>query len=248
MSTHSPSRTIVYPDSDGQPMSDNTLQFQWITTIVGGLMALYRSDPNVFIAGDLLWYPIEGDNKTRSAPDVMAVFGRPKGYRGSYMQWREADIAPQIVFEVHSPGNRFKDLARKLDFYRRFRVEEYYLINPDPPWLEGWRRVGDELTEIEEMNGWISPRSGIRFELIDHDLRILGPDGRPFETYVEAVDRADEERRRANEERYRADEEHRRADEEHRRADEERRRADEERHRVELLEQKMRALGIDPNA
>ena len=24
---------IEYPDSDGQPMSDNTLQFEWIVTI-----------------------------------------------------------------------------------------------------------------------------------------------------------------------------------------------------------------------
>ncbi|NEO54555.1 MAG: Uma2 family endonuclease, partial [Okeania sp. SIO3B5] len=24
---------IVYPDSDGQPMADNTIQFRWITVI-----------------------------------------------------------------------------------------------------------------------------------------------------------------------------------------------------------------------
>ncbi len=24
---------IIYPDSDGQPMADSTLQFRWITTI-----------------------------------------------------------------------------------------------------------------------------------------------------------------------------------------------------------------------
>jgi hypothetical protein len=37
---------IVYPDSDGQPMCDNTLQFQWIVTLQGGLDALFRDDPN----------------------------------------------------------------------------------------------------------------------------------------------------------------------------------------------------------
>ena len=36
-------------------MSDNTLQFQWIMTIVGELRAMFRDVPNVFIAGDLLW-------------------------------------------------------------------------------------------------------------------------------------------------------------------------------------------------
>ena len=31
-----PAPPIHYPDSDGQPMSDNTLQYQWIVTIQGG--------------------------------------------------------------------------------------------------------------------------------------------------------------------------------------------------------------------
>ncbi len=64
---------IVYPESDGQPMADNTEQFHWIVTIQGGLDALFRDDINVFVAGDLLWYPVEGDNKIRQAPDVMVV-------------------------------------------------------------------------------------------------------------------------------------------------------------------------------
>src|SRR5438445_3715461 len=112
MSTIRPKkRDIVYPDSDGKPMAENTLQFEWIVTIQGGLDALFRDDPNVFVAGDLLWYPVEGDNKTRMAPDAMVAFGRPKGERGPYRQWEEGGIAPQVVFEVLSPGNRAADMA-----------------------------------------------------------------------------------------------------------------------------------------
>jgi len=69
---------IDYPDSDGQPMSDNTVQYRWITTIKSNLDWLFASDDQVFVAGDLLWYPVETDNKTRQAPDVMVAFGRPK--------------------------------------------------------------------------------------------------------------------------------------------------------------------------
>ena len=43
---------IEYPDSDGQPMSDNTLQFKWIVTIKEGLEAQFRNDADVFVAGD----------------------------------------------------------------------------------------------------------------------------------------------------------------------------------------------------
>src|SRR3954466_2232357 len=108
MSTHTPpaSAEIEYPDSDGEPMAENTLQFRTIVTIQGGLDALYRNDPNVFVAGDLLWYPVEGDNTICTAPDVIVAFGRPKGDRGSYLQWKEDNIPPQVVFEVLSPNNR----------------------------------------------------------------------------------------------------------------------------------------------
>jgi hypothetical protein len=90
-----PVKPIIYPDSDGKPMADNTKQFEWIITIAGGLQALFADNPNVFVAGDLLWYPVEGDNKTRIAPDALVAFGRPQGYRGSYKQWEEGGVAPQ---------------------------------------------------------------------------------------------------------------------------------------------------------
>src|SRR4051794_20596997 len=190
---------VEYPDSDGEPMAENTLQWEWIVTIKAGLDTVFLDVPDVFVASDLFWYPIEGDNKTRTAPDALVAFGRPKGDRGSYMQWREGGIAPQVVFEVLSPGNRFGEMARKFAFYERFGVEEYYQLNPDPLEIQGWRRQGDALAEIPEMHGWVSPRCGIRFERSGDDLRVLGPDGRPFQTYVEVVSRAEEAERRAKE-------------------------------------------------
>src|SRR4051812_37905425 len=102
---------VEYPESDGEPIAENTKQFQWIMTIQGGIDALYRDDPNVFVAGDLLWYPVEGDNTIRVAPDALVAFGRPKGHRGSYLQWLEGHVAPQVVFEIASPGNRAGQLA-----------------------------------------------------------------------------------------------------------------------------------------
>lgn len=78
---------IVYPDADGQPMAENTLQFEWIVTIKEGLEHRFAGVPDVFVAGDLFWYPVEGRPEVRMAPDVMVVFGRPKGHRLSYLQW-----------------------------------------------------------------------------------------------------------------------------------------------------------------
>lgn len=176
---------IVYPDCDGQPMSDNTLQFNWIVTIKENLEALFADDPNVFIAGDLLWYPVEGSNTIRQAPDTMVAFGRPKGYRGSYMQWKEDNIAPQVAFEILSPGNRTSEMAKKFKFYERYGVQEYYVYDPYDIELIGWQREGDRLEIIENMNNWVSPALQIRFVVNTDDLVIYSPTGEPFQSLTE---------------------------------------------------------------
>src|SRR5436309_3570711 len=155
---------VIYPDSDGKPMADNTLQWEWIDTIKGGLDALFRDDPNIFVAGDLLWYPVEGDNKTRTAPDALVAFGRPKGYRGSYRQWEEGGVAPQVVFEVLSPGNTRDDMAEKLKWYDKYGVQEYYLIDPYKNHVLGWVRDEGRLRSVYPIDGFVSPLLGIRFE------------------------------------------------------------------------------------
>jgi Uma2 family endonuclease len=231
---------VEYPESDGLPMADNEVQYEWIVTIKGGLDAVFRENPNVYVAGNMFWYPIEGDNKTVIAPDALVAFGRPKtGRRGSYLQWLEDNIAPQVVFEILSPSNRVSEMVRKHQFYQRFGVEEYYLYDPDEIELLGWLREGEELREIPKLSGWVSPRLGIRFE-VGEDLTIFGPDGRSFSTYRELARQRDESERRVEEQR-------RRADEERRRADEERRRADESTLRAERMAAKLRELGIDPD-
>jgi Uma2 family endonuclease len=231
---------VVYPACDGEPMADNTLQWEWIATIKGGLDAVFRDDPNVFVAGDLLWYPVEGDPTIRAAPDAMVAFGRPKGYRGSYIQFREEGIAPQVVFEVLSPGNRIGKMIQKFRFYERYGVEEYYVYDPDDIELSGWLRAGSELEQIPEMNGWVSPRLGIRFDLSGPELRILGPDGRPFATYVELAEQRDEAARQR-------DEAARQRDEAARQRDEAARRSEDERQRAEKLAAQLRAMGVEPD-
>ncbi|MEH2225537.1 Uma2 family endonuclease [Nostoc sp.] len=188
---------IIYPDSDGQPMADNTKQFELIVWIKNNLELLFGNDPNVFVAGDLLWYSVEDDNKLRQAPDVMVVFGRSKGYRGSYQQWLEDNIPPQVVFEIWSPGNRISKMAKKLEFYERYGVEEYYLYEPDVVDLTGWQRRNSRLEVIDQMVGWVSPRLGVRFELTEEELQIYRPDGDRFLTFLELDQQRQQERQRA---------------------------------------------------
>jgi Uma2 family endonuclease len=190
-----PPQTIIYPDSDGKPMADHTLQFRWITTIKWGIDAMFRHDPDVFVAGDLLWYPVEGRPKIRIAPDILVAFGRPKGDRGSYRQWEEGGIAPQVVFEIQSPGNRYMEGVRKFRFYQRYGVEEYYVYDPDHGSLDGCLRTGRRLKEIRKMAGFISPRLQIRFEPGEgpDNLVIVRPDGTRFLTYIQLMEQFESE-------------------------------------------------------
>ena len=193
-------------------MADNTKQFELIVLIKKNLDLLFANDPNVFVAGDLLWYPVEGNNKTRIAPDTMVVFGRPKGDRGSYQQWREDNIPPQVVFEILSPGNTVIEMVKKSKLYERYGVEEYYLYDPERSELTGWLRSGSELEEIEEILGWTSPRLGIRFDLSDGELVIYRPDGERFATYFELAQQKEEAQQLAEQERQRAEQERQRAE------------------------------------
>ncbi|WP_240907347.1 Uma2 family endonuclease [Paludisphaera rhizosphaerae] len=242
-----------YPDSDGKPMADNSTQFNWMVTIKEGLESLFEDDPNVFIAGDMLWYAVEGDPKQCMAPDVMVAFNRPKADRHSYKQWWEGS-PPNVVFEIHSPKNTKKQMERKLQFYDEHGVEEYYYYKPKTGDLFGWRRNEAGLQSIPRMDGWRSPRLGVTFEAPRRKeaLVIHRPDGRVFETYRELHHRADAEARRANEESHRADEEARRANDEARRALEASRRAqsaeeraEAERQRADRLAARLRALGLE---
>ncbi|MEA5476967.1 Uma2 family endonuclease [Pseudanabaena galeata UHCC 0370] len=179
----------IYPSSDGQPSAESTEHYQWIVTITGGLEALFKNDENVFVAGDLLWYPIEGKSDIRRAPDAMVVFGRPKGARGSYIQHLESGIAPQVVFEILSRGNRILEMSRKFDFYQTYGVEEYYVYDHLSNDLAIWIRNQEQnrLKPIDDVQNWSSPRLGIRFELTDESLNIFNPDGSKFLTYLEQV-------------------------------------------------------------
>jgi Uma2 family endonuclease len=244
-----------YPESDGQPMAENTEQYDWLVKIKENLEILFADRDDVFIAGDLLWYPVPDRAISGPlAPDVMVAFGRPKGRRGSYLQWEEAGIAPQVVFEVLSPSNSQMEMTNKQRFYDRYGVEEYYIYDPKRHHLEIWLRQHERLKRVLHLNGWISPRLGIRFVLRPDLLEIYHPDGRPFLNSVDldrlekaAEERAEQEAARAEQEAARAEREAARAEREADCAERAAQHAMEERLRAERFAERLRALGVDPH-
>jgi Uma2 family endonuclease len=171
-------------------MAENTEQYDYLTMIKAGLAAQFK-DENVFVAGDLLWYPVEGRPDIRVAPDVLVAFGRPAGRRGSYQQWKEDNVAPQVVFEILSPGNTRNEMEAKRRFYHLHGVEEYYEYDPDNGTLDCWQRGGEFFKYIPIESEWTSPRLGIRLKVeSDGKLSAFYSDGRKFELPEDEVLRA----------------------------------------------------------
>jgi len=254
---------IAYPYyCDGQPMSDNTEQYRWIVIIKENLEIMFAAIEKVFIAGDLFWSPVKGKvNTIKNAPDVMVVFGRSKGKRLSYIQHEEDNIAPQVTFEILSPGNSKKEMEDKFTFYQQYGVKEYYLYDPHKEKLEGWQRRGQNLEPILMMNDWVSPLLGIRFVMTTNGLEIYRPDGRKFLTSVELEQERERAELEREQERERADREQQRAEQteqqlEQARAELERAAAQLEQERQQrrqiaqrlstLDPEQLRALGLDP--
>ena len=125
-------------------------------------------------------------------------------------------------------------MAEKRRFYDRYGVEGYYEYDPDRGHLRGWQRQGETLVPIGQMEGWVSPRLGLRFGLDGGELCLDRPDGQRFVSYAE-LDALREQDRLS-------------ADTERQRAAAAGQRAEAERQRTERLVAQLRSLGIEPEA
>ena len=92
------------------------------------------------------------------------------------------------------------------------------------------------MTAVKNWAKFVSPRLGIRFELVDADLHVYGANGQRFLTFVEVSERAEQ-----------ADMETKRAKREAKRADREAKRADDAVQLLVKLRAKMLAAGLDPD-
>ena len=202
---------VLYPDSDGKPMADNTVQYRWIVRLVTNLKHLLK-DQTAFVAGDLLWYPVEVEvpPAPSQAPDVMVALGRPDADRGSYKQWQEGNIAPQVVFEILSNSNSAREMLAKQTFYEQYGVLEAFFYDPESQ--DFWGLVRDhqeqDFSPVTPLSfPWSSPTLKIRFELFEDGLAVFYPNGEQFKEpgeFIEERDQAQQERDQAQQERDRA--------------------------------------------
>ena len=76
-------------------------------------------------------------------------------------------------------------MADKLVFYSDYGAEEFYVYDPDTNEFAVYLRGTASLRRINTVDGFVSPRMGIRFDLSGEELVLRHADGKPFLTFEE---------------------------------------------------------------
>ena len=208
--------TLVYPESDGEPMAETPKHQQVMIDCMDILRNHFHGIPDVYIGGNMLLYYEEGNPRKSVSPDVFMVRGLSKKELRTYKTW-EQPATLDFVLEVASPSTYTRDFNEKMEIYAKIlRVKEYYIYDPYheiEPYFVGFRLVGETYEEIAFVNARL-PSSVLGLELGEHEgvLRLYDPVKSAWlltsqERVGEAETRASEAETRASEAETRVSEE-----------------------------------------
>ncbi len=156
------------PESDGKPMAETDTHRQQMIDLLDSLEEYFRSDPNVYVTGNIFLYlprDEESGEQQSVSPDVFVVRGIKKKIRRIYNMEIEKK-APDVIIELISRSTRLDDLGNKKVLYAEMGVTEYFIFDPlketFPDQLRGFR-----LKDAEYI-----PREGtpLRSEILGLDL------------------------------------------------------------------------------
>jgi hypothetical protein len=88
-------------------MGETDLRQWWMIRIADWLRFRYQGQ-RVYVSGNLLIYPEEGNNLRHVAPDCFVTLDCDPGFRRTYKVWEEGK-PPDVVFEVTSSSTRRQD-------------------------------------------------------------------------------------------------------------------------------------------
>jgi Uma2 family endonuclease len=179
-STATATPAIVYPESDGKPMGETDVHIDALIYLREALKDYFREAPQVYVAGNMLFYYEEGNPAACVAPDVFVVQGIPKHERRIYKLWEEGQ-PPAVVFEITSRSTRLEDQGTKRALYAMLGVKEYFLYDPlgeylQPP-LQGYRLQEGEYERMlaTDPDRFVSQVLGLELRLIDGLLYLVRP-------------------------------------------------------------------------
>lgn len=171
--------TIVYPESDGEPMAETDKHRKLMMDFILMLEDHFKHDNDVYVSGNLLLYYVEGDPKKCLSPDVFVTFGVEKKQRRTFLTWEEPNT-PDFVIEVASPKTISNDLGKKKELYASvLQVKEYFIYDPMGqivPSFVGYRLIDEEYQEILAVDERLpSETLGLQLGENGGELRLYDP-------------------------------------------------------------------------
>ena len=221
-----------------------------LTWLFQGKVCAIYDNLNFYQTIEPMEYPV--------APDLAVIKGVEFQHGRSWVIGRTGP-APHVVFEMLSEETWKNDLREKPQRYASMGVQEYFAYDPhEPPLrrstalrLRGWHlNAQREMVEIpanaagwlwsDHLESWLVP-DHIYLRLYDreHTMRLTEGEAQ--------ARRAEEACEQAIEERKRAEEACEQATEERKRAEEATKRAEEATKQAQVLAEKLRSLGINPD-
>ena len=106
-------------------------------------------------SGKVFYAPIDVylNNKNAFQPDIVFVSKEKE----EIIDWKKGIIgAPDLVIEILSPGNKKYDLNKKKVVYEQSGVLEYWVVDPETKWCEGFVLVNGIYESLGEGNGQLT--------------------------------------------------------------------------------------------
>lgn len=130
------SPAIVYPETDGQPMTESDATRTYMIYCIAALRAFFQGQPQIYVSGNLFIYYEEGNPTRNISPDVFIIFGVSKRERRSYKTWQENNQLPAFVLELTSRSTKKQDEETKPFLYSQLGVQEYFQYDPTGDYLQ----------------------------------------------------------------------------------------------------------------
>jgi Uma2 family endonuclease len=238
-------RALLAPDGidSDEPQMETFAHMETVTLLLVSLYWLWRDRHDFFAASNLTIYysPTQLKSQDFRGPDFFVVLGthrEPK--RRSWVVWDEGGKYPNVIVEALSSSTADVDRGLKKQIYQDvFHTPEYFLFDPETKELAGYRLAGGKYQPIAPDPAGCLLSKELELLLGVHEglLRLFLPSGELVPIPNELGLKAEAEAERARSAEQRAQSAEQRAES-----------AEAEARHARLYAEKLRALGIDPDA
>jgi Uma2 family endonuclease len=236
---------ITCPETDlwsDEPPLESDLHLQQIILLLTCLDWLWQERKDYYASGNLTIYYNQEQLKKRDfcGPDFFVVLDTEKRPRKSWVVWGEGGKYPNVIIEILSDSTAKIDRTDKKILYQNtFRTPEYFWFDPNTLELQGFTLIAGQyqpITPNEKGYLW-SKQLGLYLGIFEEKLRYFNPEGELISTPQETAlqERLEKEQEKLAKEQAQLDKE------------QERLAKEQAQQRAELLAQKLRELGINPD-